>query len=98
MPLIFVEQSLRKHWKQIAFLLLPEKEKKKLAIHTGSNANIIIPSDSYKTLGDIQSSADSRKSQFRSASQTKDLLLTNGEVCTVRTYQFDKQVLCVSHR
>lgn len=75
-----------------AVLLLPRKRKKNvLAIYSGSNANRIVPSDSYKKLGSLQkNSADWRKRQLRRASQTKNLLLTNEEVCTVRTYQFDK--------
>lgn len=83
-----------------AILLLPQKRKKNiLAIYTSSIANIIIPSDSYKRFGSLQkNSADLRKRQFRRASQTKDLLLTNGDACTVRTYQFDKSSVQVTDK
>lgn len=106
LPLIFAEQSFRKHWKLIAwstscrFATTPKKGKKNiLAIYTGSNANIIIPSDSYRKFGSLQkNSADLRKRQLRRASQTKDLLLTNGDACTVRTYQFDKSSVQVTDK
>lgn len=103
LPLIFAEQSFRKHWKLIAWstscYYSKKKGKNNLAIYTGSNANMIILSESYKKLGNLQkNSADLRKRQLRRASQTKDLLLTNGGACTVRTYQFDKSSVYVTDK